>query len=89
MLGVDVSEKMIALLRRTPPRQGRPQRVEGRAVPIERLGLEDGSVDLIVSNYALHHLRDRDKQVAVNEAAQVAAAGRQARRRRHDVRPRR
>ena len=37
-------------------------------MPIERLGLAESSVDLIVSNYALHHLRDRDKQVAVNEA---------------------
>ena len=67
VLGVDVSEKMIALLldnargrgclqRRGPGRADRAPRPAG------------GSVDLVVSNYALHHLRDRDKQVAVDEA---------------------
>jgi ubiquinone/menaquinone biosynthesis C-methylase UbiE len=67
VLGVDVSEKMIALLLDNAGQEGIAN-VEGRAVPIERLGLAEGSVDLVVSNYALHHLRDRDKQVAVNEA---------------------
>jgi len=67
VLGVDVSEKMIDLLLENASREG-VSNVEGRAVPIEHLGLEGGSVDLVVSNYALHHLRDKDKQVAVNEA---------------------
>jgi SAM-dependent methyltransferase len=68
VVGVDVSQKMIALLLENAAREG-VTNVEGRAVPIERLGLEAGSVDVIVSNYALHHLRDRDKQVAVDQAA--------------------
>jgi len=67
VLGVDVSEKMIALLLENAARAS-VSNVEGRAVPIERLGLAQGSVDLVVSNYAFHHLRDRDKQVAVDEA---------------------
>ena len=67
VLGVDVSREMISLLLQNAAREG-ISNVEGRAVPIERLGLEENSVDLVVSNYALHHLRDRDKQVAVNEA---------------------
>lgn len=67
VLGVDVSEKMIALLAENAAKEGLAN-VEGRAVPIERLGLAEDSVDLVVSNYALHHLRDKDKQVAVNEA---------------------
>ncbi len=67
VLGVDVSEQMIALLLANAERQG-VSNVTGRAVPIERLGLSENSVDLVVSNYALHHLRDKDKQVAVNEA---------------------
>ena len=67
VLGVDVSEEMIALLLDNAAREG-VSNVEGRAVPIERLGLPENSVDLVVSNYALHHLRDRDKQVAVNKA---------------------
>ncbi len=67
VLGVDVSEEMITLLLENAEREG-VSNVEGRAVPIERLGLSESSVDLVVSNYALHHLRDRDKQSAVNEA---------------------
>ena len=67
VLGVDVSDTMIALLLENAAQQGITN-VEGRAVPIEHLGLAEGSVDLVVSNYALHHLRDRDKQAAVNEA---------------------
>jgi len=67
VLGVDVSEKMIALLLANAEREG-ISNVRGQAVPIERLGLAQSSVDLVVSNYALHHLRDRDKQVAVDEA---------------------
>ncbi len=67
VLGVDVSEKMIALLLENAAHDG-ISNVEGRAVPIEHLGLGEASVELVVSNYALHHLRDRDKQVAVDEA---------------------
>ncbi len=67
VVGVDVSEEMIALLLENAEREG-VSNVDGRAVPIERLGLPESSVDLVVSNYALHHLRDRDKQTAVNEA---------------------
>jgi ubiquinone/menaquinone biosynthesis C-methylase UbiE len=67
VLGVDVSEEMIALLLENAKQEG-VSNVEGRAVAIERLGLSEKSVDLVVSNYALHHLLDRDKQVTVNEA---------------------
>ena len=67
VLGVDVSAEMITLLLENAEREG-VSNVEGRAVPIERLGLRESSVDLVVSNYALHHLRDKDKQTAVNEA---------------------
>jgi len=67
VLGVDVSEKMITLLLENAAQQG-ISNVEGRAVPIEHLRIAEGSLDLVVSNYALHHLRDKDKQVAVNEA---------------------
>lgn len=74
VLGVDVSEKMIALLLENAAGQ-EAANVDGRAVPIEHLGLESGSVDLVVSNYALHHLRDRDKQVAVDEAYRWLAPG--------------
>lgn len=74
VLGVDVSPKMIALLLDNARAEGL-ENVTGRAVPIERLGLEDASVDLVVSNYALHHLRDRDKQTAISEAARWLRPG--------------
>lgn len=74
VLGVDVSEKMIALLLANARTEG-VSNVTGRAVPIERLGLEEGSVDLIVSNYALHHLRDKDKQLAVDQAVRWLRPG--------------
>lgn len=67
VLGVDVSAEMIALLLENAQRDG-VSNVQGQAVPIERLGLSENSVDLVVSNYAFHHLRDRDKQAAVNQA---------------------
>ena len=74
VLGVDVSREMIHLLLQNAAREG-ISNVKGRAVPIERLGLAQNSVDLVVSNYALHHLRDRDKQVAVNEACKWLRPG--------------
>jgi SAM-dependent methyltransferase len=38
------------------------------AVPVEELDLPPGSVDLVVSSYALHHLRDADKARLVKAA---------------------
>ncbi|MCU1494527.1 MAG: Methyltransferase type 11 [Acidimicrobiaceae bacterium] len=68
VLAVDVSRAMIDLLDEHARAAGLTN-VEGRAVPIEHLELGEGSVDLVVSNYALHHLRDPDKAAAVRQAA--------------------
>lgn len=73
-LGVDVSSEMIDLLLENAGRDGLSN-VKGRAVPIEHLGLPENSVDLVVSNYAMHHLRDRDKQAAVNAAVKWLRPG--------------
>jgi ubiquinone/menaquinone biosynthesis C-methylase UbiE len=35
------------------------------------LPLADGSVDVVLSNYCLHHLRDADKRQALAEARRV------------------
>jgi SAM-dependent methyltransferase len=42
--------------------------VEVLVHPIESLALPPASVDLVVSHYALHHLRDADKQLVVAAA---------------------
>jgi 2-polyprenyl-3-methyl-5-hydroxy-6-metoxy-1,4-benzoquinol methylase len=74
VLAIDVSKAMIELLDEHARAAG-IDNVDGRAVPIERLELADGSVDLVVSNYALHHLRDADKAAAVRQAAKWLAPG--------------
>ncbi len=74
VIGVDVSPKMISLLLENARAAGLDN-VEGRAVPIERLDLAPDSVDVVVSNYALHHLRDKDKQGAVDAAARWLKPG--------------
>lgn len=68
VIGVDVSQRMIDLLAANA-REAGVTNVEGRATPIEHLDVAAGSVDVVVSNYALHHLRDPDKALAVRRAA--------------------
>jgi ubiquinone/menaquinone biosynthesis C-methylase UbiE len=64
VLGIDVSQRMIDLLERNATASGIAN-VAGRAVPIEELHIDDESIDLIVTNYTLHHLRDEDKAALV------------------------
>lgn len=64
VLAIDISDKMISLLLENASRQ-RIDNVSGRAIPVEELDFPPSSVDLVVTNYALHHLRDEDKPVLV------------------------
>ncbi len=64
VLAVDVSGRAIALLERRATRE-RAMNIRTLTNPIETLELPPGSVDIVVSNYALHHLRDRDKRAVV------------------------
>ena len=43
--------------------------LEAVALPVEELVLPAGSVDLVVSSYALHHLRDADKARLISAAS--------------------
>ena len=64
---VDLSPSMLDLLTSKASDAG----IDGittLAAPLEELDLPEGSVDLIVSNYALHHLHDRDKEALVVSA---------------------
>lgn len=60
VLAVDVSPAMADSLRAEADRQGLTA-LTVIAASVEELDLPAGSVDLIVSSYALHHLRDADK----------------------------
>lgn len=67
VLAVDISEEMIRLLLAHAEERG-VANLQGRAAPVEHLELLPGSVDVVVSNYALHHLRDPDKAALVRRA---------------------
>lgn len=60
VLAVDVSARVIALLEAKSAADA-IENIQAVVHPIESLELASASVDLIVSNYALHHLRDKDK----------------------------
>ncbi len=64
ILAIDISQRMIDLLLDHAAAAG-VANLEGRAEPIERLTFPPESIDLVVTNYALHHLRDRDKAAVV------------------------
>ena len=64
---VDVSQKMIDLLKENAAAAGLTN-ITGEAAPIERLEIASGSLDLVVTNYALHHLKDRDKAILAKQA---------------------
>ena len=67
VLAVDVSQDMVDRLEEAASGRGITS-LESAAVPIEDLRLPACSVDLVVSSYALHHLRDADKARLVSAA---------------------
>ena len=67
VLGVDVSPAMIERMQARATAEGITT-VRGVATPIERLTLPPASVDLVITNYALHHLVDADKAKIVTAA---------------------
>ncbi|HET9074173.1 MAG TPA: class I SAM-dependent methyltransferase [Solirubrobacteraceae bacterium] len=67
VLAVDIDAESIALMQRRAAEAG-IDTVTGAVHPLETLDLAHHSLDLIVSNYAMHHLRDADKQVVLERA---------------------
>lgn len=61
---VDISQNMIDLLREKALGQG-TSNITGIVRSVEQFDMPPASVDLVVSNYALHHLHDRDKEKVV------------------------
>ena len=64
---IDVSQKMIELLRENASAAGLSN-ITGETTPIERFEIASESLDLVVTNYALHHLKDRDKAILARRA---------------------
>jgi ubiquinone/menaquinone biosynthesis C-methylase UbiE len=67
VLAVDVSPVMVNALGAKAASSGLRD-LHGLAMPIEVLDLPAGTADLIISSYALHHLRDPDKERLVHAA---------------------
>ncbi len=67
VLAVDVSSAMVRRLQ-SESRQCAVS-LEAVVLPVEELVLPAGSADLVVSSYALHHLRDADKARLVSAAS--------------------
>lgn len=74
VLAVDVSPAMIRSLQAEAKHQHLPT-LRGLATPIEELALPPDSIDLVVSSYALHHLRDADKARLISSAAKWLRPG--------------
>lgn len=74
VLAVDVSPAMIGSLQAEAKRLHLPT-LRGLAMPIEGLALPPDSLDLVVSSYALHHLRDADKARLISSAAKWLRPG--------------
>ena len=74
VIAVDVSPNMLDRLSGQADEDGL-RNVETSVEPIEDLDLAPTSVDLVVSNYALHHLLDHDKARFVQSAARWLRPG--------------
>lgn len=74
LLAVDISEKMISLLLENARLRG-VGNIDARSVPIEQFECQPGSVDLVVTNYALHHLRDEDKPKVIGRVWEWLSPG--------------
>lgn len=63
---VDISARMIETLEEKAAEEG--ARIETMALPIQELKIRAASVDLVVSNYMMHHLYDDEKRAVVASA---------------------
>jgi ubiquinone/menaquinone biosynthesis C-methylase UbiE len=74
VLAVDISPVMAESLTERAAQAGL-RNVRTEVADLQTFRLPPASVDLIVSSYALHHLRDRDKRALAAEAARWLRPG--------------
>ncbi len=67
VIAVDISDEMLQELRNKAKASGMTN-ISVVSDAIEKLTLKPESIDVIVTNYALHHLRDPDKALVVQRA---------------------
>ncbi len=66
VLAVDISTRMIESVQRKASEEGLS--IETEARPAQELEIEPASVDLVVSNYAMHHFYDDEKRAVLASA---------------------
>jgi 2-polyprenyl-3-methyl-5-hydroxy-6-metoxy-1,4-benzoquinol methylase len=74
ILAVDVSDALLDRLRANAEREG-VDNIDVINCPIQSLELAPASVDLIVTNYAMHHLSDAEKQAVLQRGHQWLRPG--------------
>lgn len=74
MIAVDVSPGMLERLQ-AKAAEHQMTNVTSIVAAIERMDLAPNTVDVVVSNYTLHHLKDRDKEAVVRAAARWLQTG--------------
>ncbi|MDA8102426.1 MAG: methyltransferase domain-containing protein [Nitrospiraceae bacterium] len=74
VVAVDIAPRMVELLDDKLKRAG-ISNVKPSVGSVQELGLGDGAVQLVVSNYVLHHLSDREKAEFVKDAFRWLSPG--------------
>jgi 2-polyprenyl-3-methyl-5-hydroxy-6-metoxy-1,4-benzoquinol methylase len=67
VLAVDISARMIETVAQKAAAEG--LRIDTAVRPAQELVVDPGSIDLVVSNYAMHHLYDNEKRAVLAAAA--------------------
>ncbi|MDA8197206.1 MAG: methyltransferase domain-containing protein [Actinomycetota bacterium] len=67
VIALDIAPKMIDLLRDKLANLG-ISNIEAAVGSVQEYGVSNGSVDLLVSNYVLHHLSDKEKMAFAHDA---------------------
>lgn len=66
VMAVDISPMMIAVLDRKAAEYA--LQIETAALPLQEVTIEPASVDVVVSNYVMHHIHDDEKRAALASA---------------------